>query len=158
MLILALRLFVACRKYSFSQFRYIIIVGSWGATGDDQENDRSKRKLQFRLNKLRWTQDRVIDVRIGDFAKHVWRLYDSSCHLHQFITLLQNSMQTGTTFCDLWTYVVVRGMCQEWGNSPLELPVEGLWVHTCSGAFLMNFNCYYNYYNNYNLLCLWLIS
>ena len=35
----------------------------------------------------------------------------------------------------------------EWGNSPLVLPVEDLWVHTCSGAFLVNIS-----YNDFTMI------
>ena len=39
----------------------------------------------------------------------------------------------------LSTSSVVWRMCHhEWGNSPLELPVEGLWVHTCSDGMVLS--------------------
>ena len=47
---------------------------------------------------------------------------------------------------------ILVGKCHEWGNSPLVLPVEGLWVHTCSGAFLVNFHYHNEYYNDFKIL------
>ena len=67
-----------------------------------------------------------------------------------FIRLISLSWSCRAECLNLKHFVcILVGKCHEWGNSPLVLPVEGLWVHTCSGAFLVNFYYHKDYYNNF---------
>ena len=51
--------------------------------------------------------------------------------------LCVNSILTATVY-EHWRTLNGGKDHHEWENSPLVLPVEGLWVHTCSGAFFLN--------------------
>ena len=69
-----------------------------------------------------------------------------------FIELISLGWRCRVGYLNLKHFVcILVGKCHEWGNSPLVLPVEGLWVHTCSGAFLVNFHYHNDYYNDFKM-------
>ena len=60
-----------------------------------------------------------------------WETQHQQWHVNSILTDYEQLMNT-----DLHR---VEESTDQWGNSPLMLLVKGLWVHTCSGALLLNF-------------------